>query len=203
MPAVPNAASKKLAKPVKPKRPSVPAKKHASPPVERSGASIRPPTEETDAGANVSQFLETIKSASGIGNQQNATPIVGSMSAILPSPPEKLNGKTVQNPEPGSSRSFRLAEATSVTDISRGRSKTEELAILQRAALGGDPQAELLLAVHYAFGEGVRQDYFEALKWFTQAAAQGVTPSRGRAADALKRTNRWLAGHEKELAQNH
>jgi TPR repeat protein len=171
--------------------------------VQPGGASVHSPEPKADTGAEIGGLIEAIQAASEAREQQAATPILASVSAALPSPPEKGNGKTVQNPVPGSARSFRLAEATSVTDVSRGRSRTEELATLQRAALAGEPEAELSLAVHYAFGEGVRQDYFEALKWFTQAAAQGVTPTRGRAADALKRTNRWLAEHEKALAQNH
>ena len=44
---------------------------------------------------------------------------------------------------------------------------------LQQRAAQGDVQAQLQLGLLYAKGEGVRQDYAAALKWYRLAAAQG------------------------------
>ncbi len=182
---------------VKAKPKSAPAKKHAPRPAEEpTGAAL--PLPETKG-------IEEALQAAQVAGPDVLPAVLAVPSAAVPSPPERANVKTQQNPGTGPSRSINVArmEATEVSDVSRPRSKAEELATVERAAAGRDPQAELSLAVRYAFGDGVRQDYFEAVKWFTQAAAQGVTPTRGRTADAWRRTNRWLAEHEKELAQNH
>jgi len=50
----------------------------------------------------------------------------------------------------------------------------QRLAYFQRGADAGDPEAELQLAILYAKGEGVTQDYSTAAKWFRAAAEQGV-----------------------------
>ena len=43
----------------------------------------------------------------------------------------------------------------------------------KKLAEGGDKIAQYNLGVKYYFGEGVPQDYKEAVKWFTKAAEQG------------------------------
>jgi TPR repeat protein len=48
------------------------------------------------------------------------------------------------------------------------------LARLQRAAEGGDAEAELQLAILYAKGDGVELDYQAAAKWFEAAADHGL-----------------------------
>ena len=50
----------------------------------------------------------------------------------------------------------------------------QRLAYFQRGAQAGDPEAELQLAILYAKGEGVTQDYAIAAKWFRAAAEQGL-----------------------------
>jgi TPR repeat protein len=50
----------------------------------------------------------------------------------------------------------------------------QRVAYFQRAAEGGSADAELQLAIFYAKGEGVAQDYAIAAKWFRAAAEQGV-----------------------------
>ena len=50
----------------------------------------------------------------------------------------------------------------------------QRLAYFQRGAQAGDPEAELQLAILYAKGEGVAQDYTIAAKWFRAAAEQGL-----------------------------
>lgn len=65
----------------------------------------------------------------------------------------------------------------------------QRLAYFQHGAEAGDPEAQLQLAILYAKGEGVSQDYTTAAKWFRAAAEQdlpraqydlGVLYERGR-----------------------
>ena len=44
---------------------------------------------------------------------------------------------------------------------------------LRQLADQGDPSVEYALGARYAFGDGVRQDYSEAVRWFFRAAEQG------------------------------
>lgn len=186
------------------KRPSVPTKKHSSTPAGQPTGELVPlPEQQTRLAEEAGELAEELKVAIEADTKKIPLAVLNPASVASPSSSDVVNSKTRENTAPGAPRSFSLAQAegTAVTDVSRPRSKAEELATVERAAMGGDPQAELALAVHYAYGDGIRQDYFEAVKWFTQAAAQGVTPSRGRPADAWRRTTRWLAEHEKQLAQ--
>ena len=48
-----------------------------------------------------------------------------------------------------------------------------DLASLRKVAEHGDPAAQFSLGARYATGEGVTQDYTEAVHWFTLAAEQG------------------------------
>jgi hypothetical protein len=48
-----------------------------------------------------------------------------------------------------------------------------DLASLRKVAEQGDPAAQFSLGARYATGEGVTQDYSEAVRWFTKAAEQG------------------------------
>lgn len=50
----------------------------------------------------------------------------------------------------------------------------QRLAYFQRGAQAGDAEAELQLAIIYARGEGVAQDYASSANWFRAAANQGV-----------------------------
>ncbi len=48
-----------------------------------------------------------------------------------------------------------------------------DLASLRKVAEEGDPAAQFSLGARYATGEQVKQDYTEAVRWFTKAAEQG------------------------------
>jgi hypothetical protein len=48
-----------------------------------------------------------------------------------------------------------------------------DLASLRKVAEQGDPAAQFALGARYATGEEVKQDYTEAVRWFTRAAEQG------------------------------
>jgi TPR repeat protein len=49
---------------------------------------------------------------------------------------------------------------------------------LQQLAGRGDPAAQYALGARYAFGDGVTQDYSEAMHWFSRAADQGHVVSQ-------------------------
>jgi len=53
--------------------------------------------------------------------------------------------------------------ASGMTDVDSMRNLAEQ----------GDPAAQFALGAHYVTGEGVTQDYNEAVHWFSLAAAQG------------------------------
>ena len=49
----------------------------------------------------------------------------------------------------------------------------QTLSETRKAADQGDVQAQLNLGFSYLVGQGVKQDYAEALKWYRKAAEQG------------------------------
>jgi hypothetical protein len=51
--------------------------------------------------------------------------------------------------------------------------EVNDLAGLRKLAEQGDPAAQFALGARYATGEEVKQDYSEAVRWFTQAADRG------------------------------
>jgi hypothetical protein len=84
---------------------------------------------------------------------------------------------------------------------------TQRLAYYQSGAQAGDPNAELQLAILYAKGVGVAQDYATAATWFRAAANQGnaraqydlgVLYERGRGVptDQVEAANWYLKGAE-------
>jgi GAF domain/PilZ domain/Sel1 repeat len=68
----------------------------------------------------------------------------------LPSPAAKSESAVVKT----------VAEATTIDE-------------LRNLAGGGDAVAQFALGAHYMTGEDVKQDYAEAIRWFTKAAEQG------------------------------
>lgn len=48
------------------------------------------------------------------------------------------------------------------------------LAIIRPLAEQGDGVAQGMLAMLYKNGDGIKQDYFEAIKWYKKSAEQGV-----------------------------
>lgn len=54
-----------------------------------------------------------------------------------------------------------------------------EVASAYRArAEQGDPKSQYALGLSYARGEGVSQDYSEAVRWYRKAAEQGYAPAQ-------------------------
>jgi TPR repeat protein len=74
---------------------------------------------------------------------------------------------------------------------------SDALRMLRDLANSGDPNAQLALAVRYANGEGVRQSYSEALKWFNRAQAHGaVIPGGSKTEQAWTKVQAWAASHD-------
>ena len=51
--------------------------------------------------------------------------------------------------------------------------QTEVIKRLHKSAEQGDPRAQFNLGVMYRIGQGVKQNYPEAVKWYRLAADQG------------------------------
>ena len=71
----------------------------------------------------------------------------------------------------------------------------DSLRLLLDSAKAGDAGAQLALAMRYANGDGVRQSYPDALKWFTRAQAQGAVPRQGKTAEAWNKVQQWEQSH--------
>ena len=65
------------------------------------------------------------------------------------------------------------SQMTQVAQLYKQKDFKAMLAILQPLAEQGDAIAQSLLGSVYEEGQGVKQDYFEAVKWYRQAAEQG------------------------------
>lgn len=72
------------------------------------------------------------------------------------------------------------AHASDVSELfNQGLAKNSEgvydqgLEYLKQAAAGGFPRAFTVIGIMYKNGEGVKQDYFEAVRWFEKAVAAG------------------------------
>ncbi|MFA6561029.1 MAG: tetratricopeptide repeat-containing serine protease family protein [Verrucomicrobiia bacterium] len=58
------------------------------------------------------------------------------------------------------------------------RAQLSDFAELSAKAAQGNAEAQFKLGVRYHYGEGVPQNYSEALKWFQKAAEQGFAPAQ-------------------------
>ena len=65
------------------------------------------------------------------------------------------------------------SQMTQVAQLYKQKDFKAILAIIQPLAEQGDAIAQSLLGSVYEEGQGVKQDYFEAVKWYRQAAEQG------------------------------
>jgi len=64
-----------------------------------------------------------------------------------------------------------------------GRSEAEILNQLMEQARQGEPTAQYSLGRRYNLGDGVKQDYTEAVRWFSRAAEQGHVLAQGALGD--------------------
>jgi TPR repeat protein len=67
-----------------------------------------------------------------------------------------------------------FARVRSYPTAAAPKDPAQRLAYFQRGAQDGDPNAELQLAIIYAKGEGVAQDYTAAATWFRAAGNNGI-----------------------------
>src|SRR5713226_6450356 len=65
-----------------------------------------------------------------------------------------------------------------VTVTSAGVGLADELDDLKARAAKGDAKAQVSLGTMYATGQGVPQDYGEAVKWLRLAATQGLAAAQ-------------------------
>ncbi len=66
-----------------------------------------------------------------------------------------------------------VEDKTFLSSLHSLKNKRTEFDRIKRLAKGGDKSAQDNLGVMYSIGDGVPQDYKEAVKWFTKAAEQG------------------------------
>ena len=59
-----------------------------------------------------------------------------------------------------------------------GHTASAQDGILLKRAQDGDAEAQISLGADYHYGDGVEQDYVEALKWFRLAAEQGYAAAQ-------------------------
>ncbi len=115
-----------------------------------------------------------------------SAPVSPPAFTLRPSPPAAS-----PSPPPGQLSLSQAVVSNAAESSSAGTLSPDALRLLLDSATAGDAGAQLALAVRYTNGEGVRQSYAEALKWFNQARAQGVTLSPGRVAEAWSKVQRW------------
>lgn len=72
-----------------------------------------------------------------------------------------------------SSQSTAQAQPQTASKSPNLPAQANDLASLRKVAERGDPAAQFALGARYATGEEVKQDYTEAVRWFTLAAEQG------------------------------
>ena len=66
-----------------------------------------------------------------------------------------------------------VEDKTFLSSLHSLKNKRTEFDRIKRLAKGGDKSAQDNIGVMYSIGDGVPQDYKEAVKWFTKAAEQG------------------------------
>ena len=206
-----------VAVPVQPAAPAATMQPQPKHPTTKSRARTKPHTTRTsesgaarETGASYEPKVDiTVEPVSHVQPESSGPPqptptVVEAVVRTPVQPAPKPFTASDEQSAPAASPFLNLARADSTAlPLTRQRqSPAEQLADLRQAAEEGNPQAQLALAVRYADGTGVPQDYFEAVRWFTLAAAQGVAPTSGKPAGAWKRTSRWLREHERQLAQN-
>jgi TPR repeat protein len=100
--------------------------------------------------------------------------LVASLSGPVAKPPAKV---------PENLTAEQLAARKAAEEAQRAKVMAPVIAYYQRAAEGGDAEAQLRLGEIYRDGDGVAKDAAKACEWFAKAAAQG----NKRAEEALDR----------------
>lgn len=121
--------------------------------------------------------------------------------AQLTPPPFQLRPAPAPAPPsaPAGRLSLNQAVVKAAPESANGNTLSRDaLKLLLESAKAGDAGAQLALGVRYATGDGVPQNYPEALKWFSRARAQGVTPTQPRAAQAWSKVQQWAQSQHAE-----
>jgi len=92
-----------------------------------------------------------------------ATILVAMSWVISPSDLDRMGSLRPSSPPPAPAP---VPQVASVAPVSGAES-------MQKLAEQGDPAAQFAVGAHYATGEGVPQNYSEAIRWFSLAAEQG------------------------------
>jgi len=100
--------------------------------------------------------------------------------AATPVPPTPAATPPAVTPAP----SFSVASPPPLPPLDPNDPQAE----LKRAAQGGDAAAQFTLAARYAAGDGVAQDWAEAFKWFSLAAAAGMPTAQHNLAVMYERS---------------
>lgn len=131
-----------------------------------------------------------------LAGTQAQTPSVLAAVSAPPLPSPALPASVVPAPKDVTNRLSLSQAVVTASGSEDGKAFTAEaLSLLLDSAKAGDGSAQLALAISYANGEGVRQSYPDALKWFRRAQAQGVLPQGERAQRAWAKVQQWAQVH--------
>lgn len=167
------------------------------------------PTSPTGSGSQAQAMqATTVQPApsaqpTAVAQQAEALPPTSAATpaAQLTPPPFQLRpAPAPAAPSPPAGRlSLNQAVVKAAPESASGNTLSRDaLKLLVESAKAGDAGAQLALGVRYATGDGVPQNYPEALKWFSRANAQGVTPTQPRAAHAWSRVQQWAQSQHVE-----
>ena len=166
---------------------------------------------ETPANSSSQAVPDSQAIPSPVGEQSSQTRSEDNQAAPTPSKPQdgqtsptndptsELAAKEAKSDSPMgelSGDAGRKADASDPTNQSPSGVKVsvaQSIKRLRSSAESGNPDAQLALAVRYADGDGLKQSYADALKWFARAEAQGLFPTEPKALDAEQRAQAWAA----------
>jgi putative methionine-R-sulfoxide reductase with GAF domain len=153
------------------------------------------PSEAPSPPREAQETLASRVEPARIPARQAAEVLTGTMEAVKPSPHEHLNrillvaaGLTLVFTlawllAPWVSSQMRRSDSSAVRSPEAVQAPVSkptalpvdvtDLASLRKVAESGDPAAQFALGARYATGEEVKQDYTEAVRWFTLAADRG------------------------------
>ena len=168
------------------------------------------PTSQAGSGsqAQTTQATTVLAASSAqptaVGQKAEGSPPLSATAAppaqLTPPPFQLRPAPTAAAPStPAGRLSLNQAVVKAAPEPASGNTLSRDaLNLLLESAKAGDAGAQLALGVRYATGDGVGQSYPEALKWFTQARSQGVTPTQPRAAQAWSKVQQWAQSRHVE-----
>lgn len=144
--------------------------------VQRRGQPPAPVTPEVDKEVDAEETLKSVMNELSSSHARRLTLIVTAvviaMIGLLLLIPRFRSQQSPAAPPP---EPVSPAAAISVPS----QAQANDLDSLRRLAEAGDAAAQFAVGAHYATGDGVTQDYSEAVRWFTRAAQQGHVVAQG------------------------